>query len=90
MIDPTAGRPRGPIAFWVSFRFPARAGRPRNTVTILALLDGNGTITYAPGPCGWAKGKRFTALHRYARHHDPDGAQFAWVDADGTVGEVWS
>lgn len=82
--DASAGRPPGPAALWVSFR------RGRQAVTVLAILDGTGTITDVPPIARWSLGQRFTVLHRWARRHDVAGARFAWIGADGVVSEVWA
>lgn len=78
MTDATRGRPPGPAAFWASTYF----------ATVLVELDGFGTVRRAPPIVAWSVGKRFTEVHRWALRKDRD-ARFAWVDADGTVGEVW-
>ena len=76
--DPTAGRPAAPNGLWVGTRF----------ATFMVELDSGGLVSKAPPIARWAVGKRFTAVHRWARNSDR-GARFAWMYEDGTYGPMW-
>jgi hypothetical protein len=74
-----------PVGLWVSFRRMALLGEP--VITVLAVVDSEGTVLEAPPVAAWAVGRRQTALQRWAKRHDPE-ARFAWIYPEGP-GEIW-